>query len=142
MFSIRLKLNDVIGKDEQVILENIQRCSKLVGTYFQVVFWHENLTEKDCKNFVKRNEKLLFEVNTKITKRVNKVWFLIDSKNERGQARYRFDGEILKGIVQYLEMKDYQKKNVKILLKEMRKCYLKLELKLQVKIVHLIIVGF
>ena len=68
-YSIGMKLNDVIkNKDtEQVVLENIRRCSNIVGKLFQIVFWHENLTEEDCKDFVKRNEKLLFEVNTKIT---------------------------------------------------------------------------
>ena len=61
-YSIGMKLNDVIkDKDtEQTILENIRRCSKIVGKYFKVVFWHDGLSQKECKNFVKRNEKLLF----------------------------------------------------------------------------------
>ena len=105
-YSLRMKLDGVIkDKDvEQTILENVRRCSTLVGIEFQVVFWHENLTEEDCKNFVKRNEKLLFEVNTKITKNFNPAWFVINSRNEKSQARYRYDGDILKGIVQYLEI--------------------------------------
>ena len=110
-YSIRIKLDDVI-KDrniEQVILENIRRCSKIVGKLFQVVFWHVNLTEQECKDFVKRNEQLLFEVNTKITKRFEKVWFLIDSENEKSPCRYRYDGDILKGIVQYLEIMNHIK---------------------------------
>ena len=109
-YSIGIKLNDVIkDKDtEQVILENIRRCSNIVGKLFQVVFWHENLT--DCKNFVKRNEGLLFEVNTKITKQFKSVWFVINSKNEKSSGRYRFDGDILKGIVQYLEIINHMKK--------------------------------
>ena len=63
-YSIRMKLNDVIKDNdtEQIILENIRRCSKLVGKYFKVVFWHENLTEKQCKDFVKRNNDILFEI--------------------------------------------------------------------------------
>ena len=111
-YSIGIKLNDVIkDKDtEQVILENIRRCSNIVGKLFQVVFWHENLTEEDCKNFVKRNERLLFEVNTKITKQFKSVWFVINSKNEKSSGRYRFDGDILKGIVQYLEIINHMKK--------------------------------
>ena len=81
-YSIGMKLNDVIkDKDtEQVVLENIRRCSKLVGRFFKVVFWHVNLTEQECKDFVKRNEHLLFEVNTKITKVQENVWFSIGSK--------------------------------------------------------------
>ena len=111
-YSIGMKLNDVIkdGDTEQVVLENIRRCSKLVGKFFKVVFWHVNLTEQECKDFVKRNEHLLFEVNTKITKTFGSVWFVIDSKNEKSQARYRFDGDILKGIVQYLEIINHIKK--------------------------------
>ena len=39
-YSIRMKLNDVIkDKDiEQTILENIRRCSKLVGKYLKWYF--------------------------------------------------------------------------------------------------------
>ena len=111
-YSIRMKLDDVIkDKDtEQIILENIRRCSNIVGKLFQVIFWHEGLTEKHCKEFVKRNEKLLFEVNTKITKRFEPVWFLINSRNEKSSCRYRYDGDILKGIVQYLEIINHMKK--------------------------------
>ena len=109
-YSIRMKLEDVIkDKDiEQIILENIRRCSNIVRNQFQVVFWHENLIEEDCKNFVKRNEKLLFEVNTKITKVKEDVWFLISSK--KSGSRYSFDGDILQGISQYLKIINHIKK--------------------------------
>jgi len=108
-YSIGMKLNDVIkDKDtEQVILENIRRCSKVVGKTFKVVFWHANLTEQNCKDFVKRNEHLLFEVNTTITKTQEKVWFSIGA----GKAdRYTFDGDILQGISQYLKIINHMKK--------------------------------
>ena len=111
-YSLRMKLNDVI-KDrdtEQTILENIRRCSNIVGKVFKVVFWHENLTEKDCKAFVKRNEKLLFEIHTKITKRFESVWFLINSRNEKSSCRYRYEGSILEGIVEYLKIINHMKK--------------------------------
>ena len=111
-YSIRMKLNDVIGEDEQIILENIRRCSKIVGKMFKVVFWHEGLTKKNCEDFVTRNKKFLFEVNTKITKKFEDTWFLIDSKNDKSSARYRYDGDILKGIVEYLGiLKVIQKKD-------------------------------
>ena len=111
-YSIRMNLEDVIKDEdiEQTILENIRRCSNIVGKFFQVIFWHENLTEQNCKDFVKRNEKLLFEVNTKITKRFENTWFLIDSDNEKSHGRYRYDGDILKGIVQYLNIINHMKK--------------------------------
>ena len=108
-YSIGMKLNDVIeDKDiEQTILENIRRCSNIVGRFFKVVFWHLNLTEQNCKDFVKRNEHLLFEVNTKITKVQEPVWFLI---GEGKDGRYRFDGDILQGISQYIKIINHMKK--------------------------------
>ena len=103
-YSIGMKLNDVIEDEdtEQVILENIRRCSNLVGKEFKVVFWHVNLTEQNCKDFVNRNEHLLFEVNTQITKIKEPVWFAIDMKGSGD--RYTFDGDILQGISQYLKI--------------------------------------
>jgi len=108
-YSIGMKLNDVIkDKDtEQIILENIRRCSNIVGKGFKVVFWHVNLTEQNCKDFVNRNEHLLFEVNTKITKTKEDVWFLIGGGNG---SRYSFDGDILQGISQYLKIINHMKK--------------------------------
>ena len=101
-----MKLDDVI-KDidkEQIILENVRRCSKLVGKMFKVVFWHVNLTEQNCKDFVKRNEHLLFKVNTKITKERTNVWFLINSKNEKSTWRYMHGGDILDGMAEYIKI--------------------------------------
>ncbi len=108
-----MKLNDVIGDEEQIILENIRRCSNIVGKMFKVIFWHENLSERQCKEFVKRNEKLLFEVNTKITKCYEDVWFLIDSENEKSTWRYMHKGSILDGIVEYLKIINHIQKRDK-----------------------------
>ena len=113
-YSIRMKLDDVVKDidEEQIILENVRRCSKLVGRMFRVIFWHDNLTEQNCKDFVKRNEHLLFEVHTKITKVQEDVWFLIgESKdNKFKDGRYRCDGDILTGISQYLKIINHMKK--------------------------------
>ena len=112
-FSLGVKLNDVIkNKDlEKTILENIRRCGKKVGKVFKVVFWHDGLTEKQCKDFIKRNEKLLFEINTKITKNDIHVWYLIDSEDNKNiSSRYTYNGDILEGIVQYLDIVNHMKK--------------------------------
>ena len=111
-YSMRMKLNDVIKNIEleQTILENVRRCSYVVGKHFQVIFWHENLTENQCRDFVKRNEKLLFEINTKITKNFNSAWFIINSRNEKSKGRYKYEGDILEGIVKYLEITNHIKK--------------------------------
>ena len=110
-YSLEMKLDDVV-KDtdrELTILENIRRCSKIVGKTFKVVFWHENLTEKDCKNFIKRNEHLLFEVHTQLTKGPIDSWFIIYSYRDKEKiicrTRYRVeDNDILSGISRYLKI--------------------------------------
>ena len=89
-------------------MENIRRCSKIVGKTFKVIFWHEGLSEKECEDFVKRNENLLFEINTKITKNIERVWFMIgDTDKPHGMSRYSYSyqgNDILNGIVQYLSI--------------------------------------
>tara|TARA_Y100001963_G_C6433015_1_gene287929 strand:+ start:35 stop:442 length:408 start_codon:yes stop_codon:yes gene_type:complete len=110
--SIRIRLEDII-KDinyEKKVLENIRRCSRLVGDQFKVVFWNINVSDKECESFVKRNEKLLFEVNTRITNKFTNVWFLIDSKeSDESKFRYKFKGDILNGIVNYLKIFNVRK---------------------------------
>ena len=104
--SLRLKLDNIV-KDleyEQKVLENIRYCRKLVGEQFRVIFWNENLTDKQCEEFVKRNEYLLFEVHTKITKRFNMAWYLIESEGEKSRWRYKSDGDILDGIASYIKL--------------------------------------
>ena len=111
-YSIGMKLNDVIKEPdfERLVLENVRQCSRCVGKMFRVVFWHVNLTEQECKDFVKRNEHLLFEVNTKITKDFRDAWFVIDSRNEKSSARYRYEGDILEGIVEYIKIINHMNK--------------------------------
>ena len=109
MFSIRMKLNDVIGKDEQVILENIRRCKQFAGKGFRVIFWHENLSENDCKEFVRRNEKLLFNINSQITKMNEPCWFLIGGRGTGVNCRFSFGGGILQGLVEYIKIVSHLK---------------------------------
>ena len=108
MFSLRMKLNDVIGKDEQVILENIRRCKQFSGRTFKVVFRNDGLSEKECKDFVKRNEKMLFEISTQITSinsSLDTCWFLIDLDNsDKCKSRYRCKNDVLSGIAGYIKM--------------------------------------
>ena len=108
MFSIRMKLNDVIGKDEQVILENIRMCKQFAGKEFRIIFWNDGLSEKECKKFIKRNEKMLFEIRTQITSinsPFDKCWFLIDSnETDKCKKRYSYKGDILKGITEYIKI--------------------------------------
>ena len=114
MFSLRMKLNDVIRKDEQVILENIRRCKQFVGKEFKVIFRNDKLSAKECKDFVKRNEKMLFEIHTKITSinsPLDSCWFLIDTdETDKCKRRYCCRGDILTGIAEYIKMVKYLKR--------------------------------
>ena len=116
MFSLKMKLNDVIGKDEQVILENIRRCKQFAGKGFRVIFRNDGLSSKECEEFVKRNEKMLFEIKTQITSinsPFDNCWFLIDSNEEdKCKRRYGFKGEILKGITEYIKMVKHFKRSM------------------------------
>ena len=108
MFSLRMRLNDVIGKDEQVILENIRRCKQFSGITFRVIFWNNGLSSEECKEFVKRNEKMLFEIHTQITSKnspFDSCWFLINSdKKDKCKCRYSYKGDVLSGIAEYIKM--------------------------------------
>ena len=107
--SLRIKLDDVIKSSEieTKILENIRYCNKVVGSRFRIIFWNENLTSEECKNFIERNEKLLFEVHTQITKGPVDTWFIIYSPSEKINCRTRYrveDDDILSGISRYLNI--------------------------------------
>ena len=108
MYSLRMKLNDVIGKDEQIILENIRRCKHFSGKEFRVIFRNDGLSSKECEKFVKRNEKMLFEIRTQITSTnspFDKCWFLINTDGtDKCTKRYSYKGSILNGIAEYIKV--------------------------------------
>ena len=114
MFSLRIKLNDVIGEEEQVILENIRRCKQFSGKEFKVIFRNDGLSSKECEKFVKRNEKMLFEISTQITSRnssFDSCWFLIDvDDKDKCKRRYCYKGDILTGMAEYIKMVKHFKK--------------------------------
>ena len=114
-YSLRMKLDTVILNEdlEKKVLENIRYCRKLVGKQFRVIFWNENLTDKQCEDFVKRNEHLLFEVHTKITKRFNMTWYLIQSDGDTSRWRYKSEGDILDGIASYIKLIKHMNKESK-----------------------------
>ena len=104
MFSLRMKLNNVIGKDEQVILENIRRCKRFSGKTFKVIFRNDGLSEDECQAFVKRNENMLFEIRTQITStnsQFDTCWFLINTDGtDKCTKRYSYKGDISTGIAE------------------------------------------
>jgi hypothetical protein len=105
--SLRLKLDDIISpvKFESQVLENIRYCRKVCGKTFKVIFWYDGLTESNIKDFIRRNEKLLCDVNSEITKgHTTDAWFIIDAMGEENDWRYKWDGNILEGISEYIKL--------------------------------------
>ena len=109
--SLKITLDEIIEKGldyERKVLENLFRFSILLGTkYFKVVFLHKNVDGKLIDEFVVRNEKILFHINTKITGKDCSVWFAIEQEESRNlniTYRYRYPGNILSGLVKYIEL--------------------------------------
>ena len=112
--SLRIKLDDVIKDsiEEQKIIENIRYCRRIIGKEFKVIFWNQNLLEDEVKNFIKRHNNILYEINTEITKEFQLAWFVV-GEEDKSKHRYLFTGNILNGIVNYLKV-------AKVLLKKER----------------------
>ena len=104
-YSIGLSLDEIVhDKDfEKQVFDNLRRCKRLLKTKFKVLFYHHNLNKKEIESFVVRNKEILFELSTEITADYKKCWFLVDDENRQG-VRYRFQGGILPGIVQFLNL--------------------------------------
>ena len=80
--SLKISLNEIIDNGleyERKVMENLFRCSNFAGTkQFKAIFLHTKLDSKKIDEFVKRNENILFHINSKIT---SNDW----TKNERTQ---------------------------------------------------------
>ena len=111
--SLRMKLDELINDKnlEQKIIENIRYCRRIVGKEFKVIFWNDDLSELEVKKFIERNNDILFEINTEITREFNLAWFVI-GEEDQSKHRYMYNGGILEGIANYLNL-------VKILKKRM-----------------------
>ncbi len=103
--SLRMSLDDVVKDSEleKTIIENIRYCRRIVGKEFKVIFWNKDLLESEVKEFVKRNNNILFEINTEITKEFNLAWFVI-GVTDKSKHRYLYTGNILEGIANYLKL--------------------------------------
>ena len=104
--SLRMSLDDVVKDSEleKTIIENIRYCRRIIGQEFKVIFWNKNLTENQVKDFVKRNNEILFEINTEITKDFNLAWFVICDEDESKHRYLYTGGDILGGIANYLKL--------------------------------------
>ena len=113
--SLGIILDDVISNRELElkIIENVRYCRKSIGKVFKVIFINKNVPENEVKEFFKRHEKVLFEINTTFTKNAQVVWFMISGDDDNTKYRYKFKGSILKGIVEYRKMINILKKRDK-----------------------------
>jgi hypothetical protein len=104
--SLGIVLDDFVNdpKLENKVIENIRYCRKNIGKLFKIVFINKNLSENDVKDFFKRNERILFKLNTKITKHKTVVWFMIAGHDDNNKFRYKYTGSVLNGIAQYRKM--------------------------------------
>ena len=108
--SLKISLDELLdnGLDyERKVMENLFRFSNYVGSkQFKVIFHHTQVEEKQIKEFVARQENMLFQINTKITSTQCQAWFTIQKseKDKHGPYRYKYVGSILDGLVQYFKM--------------------------------------
>ena len=114
--SLKISLDEIMenGLDyERKVLENLFRFSNILGSkFFKVIFLHKNIEIDDINAFVDRNEKILFHINTKITRNDCSVWFAIEREETKNPAityRYRYPGDILSGLVKYFEVASFLK---------------------------------
>ena len=104
---LRMKLNDIVWdiECEQKIMENLRYCNNLNKKEFKIIFWYENLSKKEIKDFIERNKEMLLDINIDITKsHKTNAWFVINSSGEKNSWRYRYDGSVLDGIVEYIKI--------------------------------------
>ena len=106
-YSLRIKLNNVIWdiEYEQQVIENLRYCKNLNKNKFEIIFWYDDLSKKEIKDFVKRNKEILSDISVNITEsHKTDAWFVINSDGEKNFWRYKYDGGILDGIVEYIKI--------------------------------------
>ena len=116
VYSLRMKLNDIIWDTEyeQKVMENLRYCKNLNEKKFGIIFWYNNLSKKEIKDFVKRNKEILSDISVNITEsHKTDAWFIIDSDGEKNSWRYMYNGGILDGIAQYIKMTKHIKERDK-----------------------------
>ena len=106
--SLKISLDEIIeqGFDyERKVMENLFRFSNFVGPkQFKVIFLHKELETEKINEFVKRNENVLFHINSKITTNDCTAWFVIENKKTEHKFltyRYKYIGNILDGLPKY-----------------------------------------
>tara|TARA_R100000908_G_C3727443_1_gene127976 strand:+ start:67 stop:438 length:372 start_codon:yes stop_codon:yes gene_type:complete len=108
--SLKISLDEIINEGldyERKVMENLFRFSNYVGSkQFKVIFYHSDIQEKQIKEFISRQENILFQINTKITTTNCQAWFTIQPKenDSQGPYRYKYIGKSIDGLAQYFKM--------------------------------------
>ena len=105
--SVTIKLDDIVFdiEIEKKVINKLLECKNYSGKLFRVIFYHREMKQKECKDFVKRNQDSLFQLSTDITKLSKDTWMLIDSNNENNSKwRYKWDGGIISGLNEYIRL--------------------------------------
>mgnify|MGYP003128707293 CR=1 FL=1 len=117
--SLKISLDEILeeGFDyERKVMENLFRFSNYIGVrHFKVIFLHKNISKEEISDFVKRNENVLFHINSKITSNNCTAWFVIENKKTEHKYltyRYKYVGNILNGLPKFFEVaKTLKEKN-------------------------------
>ena len=90
--SLKISLDEILTEDfdyERKVMENLFRFSNYIGVkHFKVIFLHKESSEEKINEFVKRNENVLFHINSKITSNDCTAWFVIENKKTGKQSGY------------------------------------------------------
>jgi hypothetical protein len=108
-YSVRIDLEEMIKNVnyEISVIEKLYKCKLNAERAFKVIFYYENLNEKDIKEFVKRHEDSLFKLHADITNKDKIAWFCISKKekpNTKRNLRYYYRGDIMSGLDFYIKL--------------------------------------
>ena len=109
--SLKISLDEILSEGfdyERKIMENLFRFSNYIGPkLFKVIFLHKESSPEKINEFGERNENVLFHINSKITSNDCTAWFVIEKEESEHKFityRYKYIGNIMKGLPQYFEV--------------------------------------
>ena len=115
--SIGLFLDHIIDRDDMDnILNEIKICKDSTHGKFMLILFNQSLSENKLKSFTKKHSEILFDVHTKFTqKKTFRVGFFIDIFDcGIMNYRYRYEGDVYKGINAYKQLLNHIKQRATI----------------------------
>ena len=114
--SIGLFLDHMIDRDDiGIILSKVKTCKDITHGKFMLILFHRDLKENKLKSFTKKYSDILFGVHTKFTQKItSRVGFFIDAFDcSIENYRYRYEGDVLKGLESYTQLLKHVKQREK-----------------------------